>query len=256
MPVGTSARSPGSSRTSTVVLRSAPASPGWAYDGSGTAVDAGGPGSRRAPPARHLRPWPPPAHAGDPAVGESGRGHRPATPARPRRPGAAGCRARTPRRCGCRCAGGRSRRCSWRRCCWRSWSRCRAVACLVAAVVVRRADRARVPRPTAAPGSSWPTACSGPAAPSIPVQPRWPTRDRSDGEDDAAGRRRRGGRPGLPAAAPLHPRSGQGPGRRPGRPDAVLAGLHAAPAARGRATAASGGRRAGASVSGEGHRAD
>ena len=35
MPVGTSARSPGASVTSTVVTRSAPASPGWAYAGSG-----------------------------------------------------------------------------------------------------------------------------------------------------------------------------------------------------------------------------
>ena len=33
MPVGTIARSPGASVTSTVVTRSAPASPGWAYDG-------------------------------------------------------------------------------------------------------------------------------------------------------------------------------------------------------------------------------
>ena len=32
-PVGTMARSPGASVTSTVVIRSAPASPGWAYDG-------------------------------------------------------------------------------------------------------------------------------------------------------------------------------------------------------------------------------
>src|SRR3954447_1087817 len=35
MPVGTTARSPGDRVTSTVVTRSAPASPGWAYDGSG-----------------------------------------------------------------------------------------------------------------------------------------------------------------------------------------------------------------------------
>src|SRR3954453_8000224 len=41
MPVGTRARSPGSSTTSTVVTRSHPASPGCAYAGSGT------PGSRR-----------------------------------------------------------------------------------------------------------------------------------------------------------------------------------------------------------------
>ena len=34
-PVGTSARSPGARVTSTAVIRSAPASPGWAYDGSG-----------------------------------------------------------------------------------------------------------------------------------------------------------------------------------------------------------------------------
>ena len=40
-PVGTRARSPGARRTSTVVVRSAPASPRWAYDGSGTS------GSRR-----------------------------------------------------------------------------------------------------------------------------------------------------------------------------------------------------------------
>src|SRR6266568_8794781 len=40
-PVRTSARSPGCSSMSSVVVRSAPASPGWAYDGSGT------PGSRR-----------------------------------------------------------------------------------------------------------------------------------------------------------------------------------------------------------------
>src|SRR3954451_11626859 len=41
MPVGTSARSPGCSTTSTVVTRSQPASPGWAYAGRGTS------GSRR-----------------------------------------------------------------------------------------------------------------------------------------------------------------------------------------------------------------
>src|SRR6478736_6131968 len=40
-PVGTIARSPGARLTSTVVSRSAPASPGWAYDGSGRS------GSRR-----------------------------------------------------------------------------------------------------------------------------------------------------------------------------------------------------------------
>src|SRR6188768_744718 len=40
-PVGTSARSPGPSVTSTAVTRSAPASPGWAYAGSGRS------GSRR-----------------------------------------------------------------------------------------------------------------------------------------------------------------------------------------------------------------
>ncbi len=36
MPVGTSARSPGSRVRSTAECRSAPASPGWAYDGSGS----------------------------------------------------------------------------------------------------------------------------------------------------------------------------------------------------------------------------
>src|SRR3954465_8799338 len=41
-PVGTTARSPGARVTSTVVTRSAPASPGWAYDGSGRG------GARRA----------------------------------------------------------------------------------------------------------------------------------------------------------------------------------------------------------------
>src|SRR3954469_10955120 len=41
MPVGTRARSPGRNDTSTRVTRSAPASPGWAYDGSGRS------GSRR-----------------------------------------------------------------------------------------------------------------------------------------------------------------------------------------------------------------
>src|SRR3954453_10642572 len=41
MPVGTSVRSPGRSKTSTAVMRSAPASPGWAYDGRGRS------GSRR-----------------------------------------------------------------------------------------------------------------------------------------------------------------------------------------------------------------
>src|ERR1700729_337679 len=40
-PVRTSARSPGASSTSSAAVRSAPASPGWAYDGSGT------PGSSR-----------------------------------------------------------------------------------------------------------------------------------------------------------------------------------------------------------------
>src|SRR4029077_1427229 len=35
IPVGTSARSPGARVRSTVDIRSAPASPGWAYDGSG-----------------------------------------------------------------------------------------------------------------------------------------------------------------------------------------------------------------------------
>src|SRR6266545_576977 len=41
IPVGTRARSPGASSTSTAVTRSAPASPGWAYAGSGRS------GSRR-----------------------------------------------------------------------------------------------------------------------------------------------------------------------------------------------------------------
>src|SRR5690242_1607747 len=41
IPVRTRARSPGPSSTSSAAVRSAPASPGWAYDGSGT------PGSRR-----------------------------------------------------------------------------------------------------------------------------------------------------------------------------------------------------------------
>src|SRR4051812_16672061 len=39
-PVGTMARSPGARVTSTVVSRSAPASPGWAYDGSGSSVSS------------------------------------------------------------------------------------------------------------------------------------------------------------------------------------------------------------------------
>src|SRR5690348_2370700 len=36
MPVGSTTRSPGLTSTSTVVTRSQPASPGWAYAGSGT----------------------------------------------------------------------------------------------------------------------------------------------------------------------------------------------------------------------------
>src|SRR6516162_2529040 len=40
-PVRTSTRSPGANSTSSAAARSAPASPGWAYDGIGT------PGSRR-----------------------------------------------------------------------------------------------------------------------------------------------------------------------------------------------------------------
>ena len=40
MPVGTSARSPGASVTSTVVRRSAPASPGLAYVGNGSSASS------------------------------------------------------------------------------------------------------------------------------------------------------------------------------------------------------------------------
>src|SRR5687768_9814125 len=68
MPVGTRARSPGARVTSTAVTRSAPASPGWAYAGSGSSGSSRrtatsrsgwwGSDTRRTLPLRHARARP------------------------------------------------------------------------------------------------------------------------------------------------------------------------------------------------------
>src|SRR3712207_1000251 len=218
IPVGTSARSPGARCTSTVVQRSAPASPGCAYAGSGTAEDrrrtwtstlsigSGGlTGSAYAPP-----------------VGESARAPGPlphavrrATRGRAVRRGAQGPAAvvgvehDVPRRgvrglCRGDAVAGRGR----------DGRGPRAADDRVVPQLRQRAaggDRRRLP--------------GGAGADRGPLAGRAPTAGRGG---DLAGRRAGRRRPGLAGAPPLPARVGHGAGRRPRRPGPLLAGLDAA----------------------------
>ena len=214
MPVGTSARSPGSRSTSTVVTRSAPASPGWAYDGSGRS------GSSRV--IRISQPM-----ARDPI----GRAARCAAPGARLSP----CRARVPARTTSGC--GVPLR--W----WalatmflatpagsRSWSPCPPWVALAGTGVAARPPWSRLlRRATAPPASRSPTACCTAGRARIPVDAPRRRRRRSTPRPT----RRLAGRDADARAylllRPYLRRAVRVDDRRPGRPDAVLAGQHPAP---------------------------